>query len=310
MGFSSGLDAILSEAEPLARHTWFKVGGPARWFARPRTPADVSELVRRCRDHRLDHLVLGLGANLLVDDEGVDAVVTRLDAPHFTTVMFGDERSGDEVLVSAGAGADMAKFAWSTVKRGLRGLEVLAGIPGTVGGIIRMNAGGRFGCVADTVRDVSVIMPDGRLHTLTPAQVGFAYRHTGLTGAVVCGATFRLRRDDPARVQADYREIWSYKTQSQPLKYHSAGCVFKNPAGDSAGRLIDRAGLKGARQGGAYVSDHHANFIIADDGASAADVMALIGRIRREVHERFGTLLEMEVQVWGRCRPPEAEQAA
>ena len=310
MGFGDGLDAILIEREPLARHTWFNMGGPARWFARPRSPVELAEIIRRCRDHRLDHLMLGLGANLLVDDGGVDAVVTRLDAPEFRTVTFGDEGSSDEVLVSAGGGADMARLSWATVKRGLRGLEVLAGIPGTVGGIIRMNAGGKFGCVADLVHEVTVVTPDGVLRTLTPAQVGFAYRHTRLAGAVVCAATFRLHRDDAARVQTDYRQIWAYKTSSQPLKCRSAGCVFKNPPGDSAGRLIDQAGLKGARAGGAFVSERHANFIVADAGASATDVMTLIERIRREVRERFGTLLELEVQVWGRQRPPEAEQAA
>lgn len=301
MQFPGTLASCITGQELLAPHTWFGLGGPARWLARPASLEHLLELTRTCRDRGIDTYRLGLGANLLVSDDGVDGMVIRLNTRAFTAVEWPPEEGpdGDEVRVVAGGGADMNRLAREAVRRGLAGLEVLAGIPGSLGGIIRMNAGGRFGQIADIVRDVTVVDEDCQLRTLTPDQVGFGYRHTDLGNAIVCRATLGLRRTDPVALRKQFLELWNYKKNSQPMGDSSAGCVFKNPPGRSAGELIDRCGLKGRTVGGAYVSAQHANFICAKDGASAGDVLALIGQVRREVAQRTGVELELELEVWG-----------
>ena len=204
----------------------------------------------------------------------------------------------------------MHRFVLESVRRGLAGLEVLAGIPGTLGGIVRMNAGGRWGQIADVVREVTAIDEDGRTQRLTPEEIGFSYRNSRLSGSVVCEAKLELTVDDPVQVRARFMDIWSRKSQVQPLGQPSAGCVFKNPAGQSAGRLIEQAGLKGHAIGGAHVSNVHANFIVAQEGATASDVFSLIGLIQREVAQRFAIELEMEVKVWGRRHARSLESVA
>lgn len=302
--FLSGLSEIVTENEPLAPHTYLRVGGPARWFARPRSAEETCELVRRCRQEGVEILPLGLGANLLVDDDGVDAMVIRLSDPLFEQVDWGgsENRKGDQpVRVAAAAGCDMHRLALDAVRAGLGGLERLAGIPGTLGGILRMNAGGRFGNICDVVADVTVVDAAGEIRRLSRQEAAFRYRGSDLAGTVVCGAVLLLEPDDPKALRRRFKEIWQVKKDSQPLSDNSAGCVFKNPAGSSAGSMIDQAGLKGHRVGGAVVSPKHANFIVTESGAKARDVLTLIGIVRREVAARFGVELETEVQIWG-CR--------
>lgn len=306
MSFLSDLAGIVTENEPLGRLTYFGVGGPARWMVRPRSVAELAEVVRRCRQEGVSCDVLGLGANLLVGDDGVDGVVVRLNDPAFGNVVWGDDKAGgrgvDGVAVTVGAGKSMARLTLDAVLRGLAGLETLAGIPGSLGGFIRMNAGGRFGQISDVVSDVTVVDPAGEIRRLTRDEVGFRYRHSGLTDMIVVAATLVLRPEDKTRLRERYTEIWEYKKASQPLADYSAGCIFKNPPDGSAGQLIDKAGLKRYAIGGASVSEHHANFIVAEQGARARDVLALIGHIRRTVAARFGVELEIEVQVWDRSR--------
>ena len=308
--FLSDLSVVIIENEPLGPHTYLRVGGPARWFARPRSVGDACELIRRCRQEGVEYLPLGLGANLLVSDEGVDAMVIRLSEPAFQIVQWGCQDGGegyDPATVKAAAGADMHRLVLDAVRGGFGGLERLAGIPGTVGGILRMNAGGRFGNICDFVRDVTVVDASGELRTLGREEVGFRYRGSDLGGSVICGATLSLEPGDPKELQARFREIWEAKKNTQPLADNSAGCVFKNPPSGSAGSMIDQAGLKGRRVGGAVVSPKHANFIVTEAGATAQDVLTLIGIIRREVADRFGVELETEVQLWGHQRVPSAE---
>lgn len=310
MSFLADFGEIVRENQPLAPLTYFGVGGPARWMVSPRSVDQLAEVVRRCRREDVDVYVLGEGANLLVGDGGVDGVVIRLHAPAFKKAGWEPDRDvpggpadrdPDGVAVEAGAGLSMGRLTLDSVGRGLTGLECMAGIPGSLGGIIRMNAGGRFGQISDVVRGVTVLDEAGRVRRLGRDEVGFSYRHTELGGSIVVGATLALRPDDRARVRKRYDEIWAYKKQSQPLADYSAGCVFKNPPKDSAGRLIDQAGLKGYAIGGASVSERHANFIVVAKGGRARDVFTLIGTIRRRVAERFGVELELEVQVWDRC---------
>lgn len=289
---------------PLAPLTKYHLGGSAQWFVRPRSVQELATTISRCREAGVSVRVLGGGANLLVDDDGVDGVVVQLDGPSFSEIEWGvDAALGngiaeEPVLVRAGAGVDMARLTLESVRRGLTGLECMAGIPGSVGGIIRMNAGGRWGEISQVVRDVLIIDASGRLRMLDRQEVGFSYRRTQLSGAIVCGATLRLMPDDPARVRQRYEEIWAVKKAAQPLAAHSAGCVFKNPPGDSAGRLIDAAGLKGRIIGTAEVSPAHANFIVAREGGRARDVLELIRVVRQAVAERFAVDLELEIEVW------------
>jgi UDP-N-acetylmuramate dehydrogenase len=286
------LDDIVEERAPLAPLTWYRIGGPARYLVRPRTPAELADVARRCAEHAVPMRVLGLGANLLVADEGVDGAVIRLDADHWRQVRV------TGTTIEVGAGADLQKLVLRTVRAGLAGLECLAGIPGTVGGSVRMNAGGKFGDLGSVVSRVSVMDPAGNGFAREKGDLVFGYRSTNIAAPFVLGATLELEEDDPHRILRRTKEIWMYKRNTQPLNTKSCGCVFKNPPGQSAGALIDAAGLKGTRVGGAEVSDKHANFVVAHPGCRSADVLGLIRLIRERVADRSGVELESEVQVW------------
>lgn len=291
--------------------TWFRIGGRADALARPR---DVSELLACVRmEPRLR--VLGDGANLLVDDDGVGELVVALDAPAFK----GWEIDAARGLVRVGAGANLPKLINETVRLGLAGIETLGGIPATIGGALVMNAGGAFGQIADTVARVFALDRAGREVMLSREQIPFSYRHSGLEHLILTGAELKLTPGDPATVRDRLKEIMRYKSGSQPMAADSAGCCFKNPtlAADvpelladlptavagarvSAGMLIDRAGCKGMRIGGAQVSERHANFFVTHPGATARDVQALMAAVTRRVIEAFGVMLVSEVVVWRR----------
>ena len=292
MDWSSEFADRIRENVPLAERTWFKLGGPARYLF---SPADVGEL--RCvlgpaQQASMEVAVLGGGANLLVCDDGFDGLVIRLDEPAFTSVRYDGER------VAVGAGADLMELSRDCSCRGLSGLEGLAGIPGTVGGAVAMNAGGRFGQFGDVVETVELIERSGRRCVLSAAEMEFAYRTSAVGDRIVIGAVLHLKRQDPGLVNRKFREVWELKKNSQPLAAHSAGCIFKNPPGESAGRLIDLAGMKGATCGRARVSEMHGNFIVADEGATAGDVLALLEQVRQTVQARTGVTLELEINVW------------
>jgi len=304
--FLSELGSVVSEHEPLASHTRFGLGGPARWFVQPENSEQLCVVVQQCRAEGVALRVLGFGANLLVGDDGVDGVVVRLKSPHFRKVDWcsspGDRLSNGTIGVAGGA--DLGRLSLDAARHGLSGLECMGGIPGTVGGTIRMNAGGRFGEIGDVVDDVTVVDSTGALQVLSRDEVGFGYRQTALGESIVCETTLKLQPDDPHRVRERLLEIWSKKKRTQPMRDCSAGCVFKNPPGHRAGQLIDQAGLKGRSVGGASVSQRHANFIVVKEGAAAADVSKLIEMVRREVVNQFGIELELEIEVWGRQPAP------
>jgi UDP-N-acetylmuramate dehydrogenase len=288
----SGLDEIVEENVPLAPYAWYRIGGPARWFIRPRSVEEFAEAVRRCAESQIRTYVLGLGANLLISDGGVDGAVFRLDGEYWRRVHF------EENCVEVGAGADMQKLLLRTVRQGLAGIECLAGIPGTIGGGIRMNAGGKFGDIGSVVLRVQVMDATGNLFARTKDDLVFDYRSTNISAPYILGATLELEQDDPERILRKTKEIWMYKRNTQPLNTKNAGCIFKNPRGLSAGALIDQAGLKGMRVGGAEISSKHANFIIAHPGCTAEDVLTTIKLIREKVFDRNQIHLESEVQVW------------
>jgi UDP-N-acetylmuramate dehydrogenase len=292
MSWWVGLESIVRENVPLSGYTWYRLGGPARWFVQPQTCEQLQTVVRRCRENQLPMYVLGGGANLLVNDAGVTGVVVRLGAEPFRMVTI----DGD--TITAGAGADLNKLVLRGVREGITGMEPLAGIPGTVGGGVKLNCGGQFGDIGALVHRVQVMEADGEIHDRQRDHLVFSYRRSNVTAPLILEAEFHLGRIDPQEVLRRVREIWMYKKSTQPLAKRSAGCVFKNPRQLSAGALIDQAGLKGMQVGGAQVSTRHANFIVANPGASAADVLRLIDIIRERVYERFDIHLELEIQVW------------
>jgi UDP-N-acetylmuramate dehydrogenase len=228
----------------------------------------------------------------LVADAGVDGAVFRLDSDFWRRVHFDGNR------VQVGAGADMQKLILRTVRQGLAGIECLAGIPGTVGGGIRMNAGGKFGDLGSVVSDIQVMDIEGNLFDRHKDDLVFDYRSTNIAAPYILSATLELEEEDPDRIMRRTKEIWMYKRNTQPLNTKNAGCIFKNPRGLSAGALIDQAGLKGFRVGGAEVSTKHANFVIANPGCTADDILSMVKLIREKVFDKNEIHLESEVQMW------------
>ena len=288
----SGLEEIVTENEPLAPHTWYKIGGPAKYYIRPRYVEELAEAAKRCAENDIRIYVLGLGANLLVGDQGVDGAVFKLDQDYWRRVKF------DGNTLEVGAGVDMQRLLVRTVKEGLSGIECLAGIPGTIGGGIRMNAGGKFGDIGALVRQVDVMDSSGNLFQRHKDDLVFDYRSTNISATFILSAHIELEQDDPDRIMKKTKEIWMFKRNTQPLNTKNCGCIFKNPRGLSAGALIDQAGLKGFKVGGAEVSEKHANFIVAHPGCRADDVMKLVKIIREKVFDKNEIHLESEVQIW------------
>lgn len=292
MSLFSGLDDICQEHVPLAEYTWLKLGGPARYFLRPTDEEHLREIFQRCRDNSMPFFILGMGANLLVGESGVSGAVIKLDGDAFSDITI----EGDSMTV--GAGADLRRVVVRSVREGLGGMHCLAGIPGTVGGAIKMNAGGAWGDIGNLVQRVQVMDTDGKAVWRDRDELVFEYRHTSLAEPLVLRVEFGLAPSDPKEVLQHVREVWTYKKNTQPFRTRNAGCIFKNPRQMSAGALIDQAGLKGMRCGGAVISDRHANFIIAGPGTKASDVLKLISIVRDKVYKQFGVRLELEVQVW------------
>jgi UDP-N-acetylmuramate dehydrogenase len=236
--------------------------------------------------------VLGFGSNLLISDEGVRAAVVKLEAEQFAQTQFKDEE------LTAWAGADLSKLVLSCVPRGLSGIEALTGIPGSIGGAVRMNAGGNFGDTGAAVESVTLMDGYGNVFEKKKPELIFDYRSTNIAAEFILNAQFRLATADPEQIMRTVKEIWIHKKNSQPLNTRNCGCIFKNPRGVSAGALIDRAGLKELQVGGATVSEKHANFIIAGKGCTSRDVTRLIDTVKERVREQFDVELELEIEVW------------
>jgi UDP-N-acetylmuramate dehydrogenase len=284
---------IVRPAEPLAPNTWFRLGGPAEFLARPADLDQLVALLRRGREEGLPHRILAGGSNVLVRDEGVKGLVLHLESPAFADVAIDGRR------VTAGAAVPLTALISQTARAGLAGLETLTGIPGTVGGALRGNSGGRQGSIGQFARRAVVLDADDEVQVREHDDLSFAYRRSNLDEPVILSAEFELEPEDPEVVVRRMRRIWIIKKENQPYGHQSSGCIFKNPSPDvSAGVLVDQSGLKGARVGCAEVSDRHANYIIAQPGATAADVLALIDQIRERVHDKFGYELELQIQIW------------
>ncbi|MFU8829348.1 MAG: UDP-N-acetylmuramate dehydrogenase [Phycisphaerales bacterium] len=290
--------------------TWFGVGGSADRYARPADREELADCLVAFAGHTVR--VLGDGANLLVHDDGVDGLI--IDLVDIDTVEYVPGQAADEVIVHAQAGANLPRLIVETVRDGYAGLESLAGIPATIGGAVIMNAGGAFGSIAELVTRVHAMTSTGGELVIPAEQVSFDYRHSGLEHLVITSVELRLRKvSEKARpaLRDRLKEVMAYKKRTQPMADRSAGCCFKNPlavahglpgAGErvSAGKLIDEAGCKGLRIGGAEVSDHHANFIVTHPGCTAQDIIDLMEAVESRVHKFCGVQLEREVRVWRR----------
>jgi UDP-N-acetylmuramate dehydrogenase len=292
MTIFSGFENVVRENCPLADFTWYKLGGSAQYFVQPKSVEQLNEIVLRCKENNLPMYVLGFGSNLLISDEGVRGAVIRLDAEAFCKFEF----TGS--ILTAGAGVNLNKVTLEAVRKGLSGLEALTGIPGSMGGAVRMNAGGSYGDIGSCVQKVTLMDKDGHIFEKEKPELVFDYRWTNITAPLILSATMELNEADPDAILKTVKEIWITKKNSQPLNTRNAGCVFKNPRGMSAGALIDRAGLKGTQLGGAVVSEKHANFIVTENGCTSTDVKQLIAMIRTKVKDAFDVELELELEIW------------
>ena len=285
-------DRLIFEA-PLRDLTTFRVGGAARLLALPNEIVELQAVLAAARGENLPVAVLGGGSNILFDDAGFNGLVIKL-GPGFTGL------EGDGPLIRAGAAAASTDLLAWAIARDLSGLECLAGLPGSVGGALAGNAGAGPEGLGRTVTRLFILDEAGHGRTLKAEDLDFSYRRlSGLPrGAVILWAEFALNPRPAGEIRA-FLEEFRKRRRLQPAGGRSAGCVFKNPPDHSAGRLIDECGFKGQRIGGARVSEAHANFILAEDGATAGDILALIDRVRRGVSERYGLDLEMELKVFG-----------
>ncbi len=278
-------------SEPLAPMTSFRIGGPVDIYIEPANIEELAELMRYFRSVDASYVVLGNGSNVLISDEGIRGVALSIEK-HFSGLTLADG------VVTAGAGVRLSKFVDFCVTNRLAGSEMLAGIPGTLGGAVIMNAGAYGGEISDHMLDVTVLR-EGTVKTLTKQQAGFRYRGSDLRDDIVLSARFRFPEGDEEQLRTRRRELLLARNAAQPVSYPNAGSIFKNPEGTHAARLIDECGLKGYRVGGAQVSELHANFIINTGGATAGDVLAVIGHVRRTVQARTGIALDLEILLLG-----------
>jgi UDP-N-acetylmuramate dehydrogenase len=283
--------------EPLARHTSFRIGGPADVLAVPTSAAELVRILHTAAVHDVKVMLLGGGSNVLVGDGGVRGVVVKLGRG-FGEIEWSEHEDG--AVARAGAAVQLGRIARAAVQRGLAGLEFAEGIPGTVGGALFMNAGAYGGELAAVVEAVEGIVPSGEVVELRVPELAFRYRRAELPrGFVVTAVHFRLRRETAPAVRDRMEAARERRIAAQPQGTANAGSIFKNPAGDFAGRLIEAAGLKGARAGRARISERHGNFIVNEGGARAVDVKTLMDVTQRVVWERNGVWLEPEVQLVG-----------
>lgn len=300
MDWKDALPEILTQpgtqlrfGEPLAKHTHFGIGGETTAYIEVSTIEELAALARFHRKWKVPVAIIGKGSNLLVSDKGFDGISIRLI----------DELAKLEVdgnIATVGAGFPLPALSKEMSRRGLSGVEFALGIPGSVGGALIMNAGAWGSSFGDVVTDVTVMRDTGELVKLTHAEANFEYRHSGLSAYFcVIGATLKLQPGDVETITAQMKDLFKQKTETQPFVEENAGCMFKNPPGDSAGRLIDISGLKGHRIGGAEISTVHGNFILNIDNATAADVLDLVAYIQNQVREKTGISLQTEVKRLG-----------
>lgn len=283
----------LSEDESMSRHTTFRIGGNADVFAEP-TMRELPELISYCRKQDIPYTILGNGSNVLVSDKGIRGVV----------ISFGKEASKittDGQRITAEAGALLSQTARTAMENELTGLEFAAGIPGTIGGAMLMNAGAYGGEMKDVTTSVDVLLPDGTIATWKKEELGLSYRHSRMMdeGVVILRASFALQHGKLSQIEEKMDDYRQRRKEKQPLEYPSAGSTFKRPEGYFAGKLIMDAGLSGYRVGGAAVSQKHCGFVINENNATAQEVRHLMNDVTEKVRQKFGVTLEPEVRFLG-----------
>lgn len=281
------------ENEPMALHTTFKIGGPARLAVFPKNENEISDVIKKCKEENVRYMVVGNGSNLLVADEGIDAVVILLGKE------FGEVKLIDDTTIFAEAGAPLMKVCRFALENGLTGLEFAYGIPGSCGGGAFMNAGAYGGELGDVMFCCDHIDKDGNKGSLQGDDLKLAYRHSAYyeNGCVITGAYFKMQKADKEEIKAKMNDYMSRRRDKQPLEYPSAGSTFKRPEGNFAGALIEQCGLKGTSVGGAEISTKHAGFVINKGGATCKDVLDLCKKVADTVKAEKGIDLEMEVRV-------------
>ncbi|MGN1193807.1 MAG: UDP-N-acetylmuramate dehydrogenase [Dorea sp.] len=280
--------------EPMKNHTTFRVGGPADYFVIPQTEEEVKRTVLLCRDQSVSYYIVGNGSNLLVSDQGYHGVIIQLFKQMNRISIEGN-------IIRAQAGALLSAIASKALDRGLTGFEFAAGIPGTLGGACVMNAGAYGGEMKDVLKEVTVLTEDGHVLTLSKEKLELGYRTSIIAkkGYIVLEAVIELSAGNKEEIKVRMEELKEKRVSKQPLEYPSAGSTFKRPEGYFAGKLIQDAGLKGFRVGGAQVSEKHCGFVINRENATAADVNALMRQVSECVEEKFGVRLEPEVKKLG-----------
>jgi len=286
------IDEIFKYDVPLQRYTSFRTGGMAEIFVEPGNTSELKKVLQFCKDEQKKVFIFGKGTNLLVHDNGVKGVVIHLGGVDFKKI----ERNGR--YVSSGAGVNLPQLIRKTALWGLGGLEVLVGIPGTVGGAVMMNAGGEYGDISDTISSLTTMTLDGKITNLNREDVEFVYRECSLNKQIVVQVEFVLKESKIEVVLEKMDEIYKEKKEKQPLSTFNAGSIFKNSRHFKAAELIDKANLKGQKVGGAVVSKKHANFIVNTGNATSADILELIKIIKETVKKKYNVSLEQEIQIW------------
>lgn len=287
------LEGEIMVNEPMFRHTTWRIGGSADILVMPKSIPALKNCLELAERHQLAVTVIGNGSNVLVRDGGIRGMVIK------TTLLTAVELDG--TIIKAEGGFPLPALVQVSAKAGLQGLEFAAGIPGTLGGALAMNAGAGQGSFNDILREVTVIKENGTIETLSPHQISFGYRKSSLKkpGQIIVAAVLALAPGSPAEIQQKIKELLQSRRAKQPLNWPNAGSVFANPAGYAAGYLIEQTGAKGLTRGRAQVSELHANFIINLGGATAGDVEGLIEEVRLRVMDKYGIELRLEIQIFG-----------
>jgi UDP-N-acetylmuramate dehydrogenase len=292
MSLAEAFPAVTKRNEPLAPHTHLRIGGPAEFFVQPRTVEELVGVLTYCKANRVPVRMLGGGNNLLVRDDPVPGAVVRLTGPAFAAV----ERTGP--TVRAGGGGQLFDLVAAAVRAGLRGLETLAGIRGTVGGSVRCNVGDRSGEIAAAVRKVAVLTDAGTEQVRGRDELTFGDHSSNLDEPVILWVEFALDPDAPAALLRRMRKAWAVRKAHEPLSFQAAVRVFRDPLGQSAAALVDKGGMAKAKVGGAEVSDRNAGYVVAHPGTTAADILQLVAKTEDRVKAVTGVALDRELSVW------------
>lgn len=280
--------------EEMRKHTTFRVGGPARYFVSPAGEEALAAVLQLCRKEGMPYYILGNGSNLLVSDQGYDGVMILM-GDGFTALKKKD------TLWECGAGLLLSRIAKEALADSLTGFEFAAGIPGTLGGAVVMNAGAYGGEMKDIIQKVRVMDPEGAVLELDASELEFGYRHSCVekNGYIVLSAEMKLQQGEQEKIRAQMEDLAARRREKQPLEFPSAGSTFKRPEGYFAGKLIQDAGLRGFMVGGAQVSEKHCGFVINREQATAEDIRSLCSEIQKKVKEAFGVELECEIRMLG-----------